>query len=58
MGLAHFVDVLWLASEQEFNVNHVVLEFKKAHKSVWKDTAVIMVDKDFVEIKICEREFK
>ena len=28
-----------------------------AHKDIWKETRVIMMDKDFVEMKIFEREF-
>ena len=58
MGLAQVVGVFWLASEKEENVSHVVQEFKKAHGNSWCATKVVMVDKDFVEIKICEREFR
>ena len=57
LGLTQVVGVFWLALEREENVRHMVLEFKKAHKDTWNGTAVVMLDKDFVEMKICEREF-
>ena len=58
LGLTQVAGVFWLALEREENVRHMVLEFKKAPKDTWNGTAVVMLDKDFVEIKICEREFK
>ena len=58
MGLALVVGVFWLALEKEQNVAHMVSEFTKAHGDTWAATKVVMLDKDFVEIKICEKEFK
>ena len=49
--------VAWVASEKEVTIRHLVQEFKLAHKNIWEETRVIMMDKDFVEMKIFEREF-
>lgn len=56
-GLAQVVGVRWVASEKGKTIMHLIQQFKLAYETTWEQTAVIMIDIDFVEIKICEIEF-
>lgn len=56
-GLPQVVEVAWLASEKESTSAHLVQQLQRADGDIFKEIKVIMLDKDFVEIKICKAEF-